>query len=155
MKISLDKLQIIKLLQIEPPFLMIDNAFDIVPGKYASSLIKLNTSDWFFDCHLKNYEAMPGTLQIEAMLQTLVLSIYTLSENKNKIAFVVDIKTQLLKKVSPNDEMLIKTEILSNKRGIYKCQGSGFVSKNLVCKGEFILGIPSLTPNSNSIQNGN
>lgn len=148
MKISLEKNQIIGLLQIDPPFLMINNAFDIVPGESSSSLISLSAEDWFFHCHLKSQEAMPGTLQIEAMLQTLVLSIYTIPENKNKIAFVVDIKTKLLKKVSPYNKMLIETKIISSNRGIYKCTGTGTVEKSIVCKGEFILGIPSINPNT-------
>ncbi len=144
--LNFDQNQIIQLLQIRPPFLMISNAFDIDPGISSSAILNLNSNDWFFDCHLKEHEAMPGTLQIEAMLQTFVLSIYTLSEYNNKIAFVVDIKTKLFKKVSSNSKLVINTKIISNKRGIFKGVGTGHIDDTLVCQGEFILGIPSIYP---------
>jgi 3-hydroxymyristoyl/3-hydroxydecanoyl-(acyl carrier protein) dehydratase len=85
-----------EILQITAPFIMIDYAFDVKPGESANGYKKLNNDDWFFECHLKKEQAMPGTLQIEALLQTLVLSIYTLDEYKGKLAFVINIKSKLL-----------------------------------------------------------
>ena len=146
MKINLNQNQIIELLQISPPFLMISQAYDVQPGISSSSFLNLNSHDWFFDCHLKKHQAMPGTLQIEAMLQTFVLSIYTQEENRNKIAFVIDIKTKLFKKVSPNSKLIINTKIISNKRGIYKGIGTCLIDEKIVCQGEFLLGIPSIHP---------
>ena len=96
MKIDiLTKKEIEKYLQISDPFLMIDIGRDIIPGKSANS-IKYLDNDWFFECHLKNELAMPGTLQLEAMLQTLVLSLYTLEENLLLDQFILMLKLELL-----------------------------------------------------------
>lgn len=135
-----------KILQITPPFIMIDYAFDVKPGESASSIKELKDNDWFFDCHLKKEQAMPGTLQIEALLQTLVLSIYTLNEFKGKLAFVINIKSKLFKKVSPNSVLIIETKIISNKRGIVIGKGTGKVGESLVCQGEFHLIVPESLP---------
>jgi 3-hydroxymyristoyl/3-hydroxydecanoyl-(acyl carrier protein) dehydratase len=89
---------------------------------------------------------MPGTLQTEAMLQTLVLCIYTLIEHKGKIALVTDIKLKLFKKVSPNSILKIETNIISMKRGMIVGTGKGFVKDQIVCKGEFNLILPDLIP---------
>jgi 3-hydroxyacyl-[acyl-carrier-protein] dehydratase len=146
MKIDiLTKKEIEKYLQISDPFLMIDIGRDIIPGKSANS-IKYLDNDWFFECHLKNELAMPGTLQLEAMLQTLVLSLYTLEENIGKLAFVTETRMKLLKKVSPNFTLKIETNIISNKRGIVIGTGVGKIDEYIVCKGEFKLILPHNLP---------
>ena len=74
--------QIEQYLEISPPFLMIDYVEEIIPGKNARAIKYLKEDDWFFKCHMQREQAMPGSLQIEAMLQTLVLTIYTMDGHK-------------------------------------------------------------------------
>ena len=62
--------EIMKYLEISPPFLMIDYIKDIIPGVSAQGVKNLPEDEWFFKCHLQRELTMPGTLQIEAMLQT-------------------------------------------------------------------------------------
>jgi 3-hydroxymyristoyl/3-hydroxydecanoyl-(acyl carrier protein) dehydratase len=143
---KIEKKELAEMLQITDPFLLIDYAYDVNPGYSASSQKELRNDDWFFECHLKKEQAMPGTLQTEAMLQTLVLCIYTLIEHKGKIALVTDIKLKLFKKVSPNSILKIETNIISMKRGMIVGTGKGFVKDQIVCKGEFNLILPDLIP---------
>ena len=76
-----------------PPMLMFDRIVDINEnqGIFKRGFVKaeLDVKDdlWFFKCHLQRELAMPGTLQIEAMLQTLVLTIYTLEGHKGKFSY--------------------------------------------------------------------
>ena len=95
-KNSLNVDEIIEYLEITPPFLMIDSVEKIIPGKSCYAIKKLKQDDWFFKYHLEQEQIMPGSLQIEAMLQTLVLVIYTLDGHKGKLSFVSDITTKLL-----------------------------------------------------------
>ena len=97
--------EIINYLEITPPFLMIDRVEKIVPGKSCYAIKKLKQEDWFFNCHLEKEKLMPGVLQIEAMLQTLVLAIYTMEGHKGKLSFVTDVSTKLLSKVSPDSQL--------------------------------------------------
>ena len=92
---SLNTDQIIDLLEITPPFLMIDYIKKIKPGEMAHSFKKLSQDEWFFQCHLKKDGVMPGVLQIEAMLQTLVLTLYTMEGHKavcGQIMMAMDIQ---------------------------------------------------------------
>jgi 3-hydroxyacyl-[acyl-carrier-protein] dehydratase len=145
-KNSLNVDEIIEYLEITPPFLMIDSVEKIIPGKSCYAIKKLKQDDWFFKCHLEREQIMPGALQIEAMLQTLVLVIYTLDGHKGKLSFVSDITTKLLSKVSPDSQLDIYANLLSYKRGIAKGIVEAKVSNLDVCKGEFTLISPHYMP---------
>ena len=129
--------QIIECLEITPPFLMIDYAEEIVPGKSAHGVKKLTQDDWFFKCHLQRELVMPGVLQIEAMLQTLVLTIYTMEGHQGKFSYISNINTKLISKVSPDSQFDIHADLLSYKRGIAKGVAVGKVNDTKVCQGEF------------------
>ena len=63
---------------------------------------------------MQREQAMPG-LQIEAMLQTLVLTIYTMDGHKGKFSFISNIKTKLLSKISQNNRFVINADLISYK----------------------------------------
>lgn len=146
MKIDiLNKKELENYLQISDPFLMIDVAKDIIPGKSAKSIKYLN-KDWFFDCHLKKENIMPGTLQIEAMLQTLILTLYTLEIHAGELTFVTEINTNLYSKVTNDNELCIFSELITFKRGISFGTAYGKCGTSTVCKGEFKFISPHLIP---------
>jgi len=133
-------------LEITPPFLMIDRVDKIVPGKSCHAIKKLKQVEWFFNCHLEKEQLMPGALQIEAMLQTLVLAIYTMEGHKGKLSFVTDVSARLLSKVSPNSQLDIYADLISYKRGIAKGNVKIKVNDIKVCEGEFTLISPHDMP---------
>jgi 3-hydroxyacyl-[acyl-carrier-protein] dehydratase len=145
-KENLDNDEIIDYLEITPPFLMIDHVKKIIPGKSCYAVKKLNKTDWFFNCHLKREQLMPGALQIEAMLQTLVLTIYTMKEQKGKLCFVTDISTKLISKVTPESKLNIYAELISFRRGIAKGIVKTKVNNQIVNTGEFTLISPHEMP---------
>ena len=134
---SLSTDQIIEYLEITPPFLMIDYVQEIIPGVSAHGVKKLTEDDWFFKCHLQRELVMPGTLQIEAMLQTLVLTIYTMEGHKGKFSYISNINTKLFSKISPDNQFNIHADLLSYKRGITKGVAVGKINNAKVCQGEF------------------
>ena len=134
---SLSTDQIIEYLEITPPFLMIDYVQEIIPGVSAHGVKKLTKDDWFFKCHLQRELVMPGTLQIEAMLQTLVLTIYTMEGHKGKFSYISNINTKLFSKISPGNQFDIHADLLSYNRGIAKGVAVGKINDATVCQGEF------------------
>ena len=134
---SLNIDEITQYLEIEPPFLMVDYVDEIVPGKSALGVKNLTDDDWFFKCHMQRELAMPGTLQVEAMLQTLVLTIYTMEGHKGKFSYITHINTKLFSKIPPGNQFLIHADLLSYKRGIAKGVAVGKVNDATVCQGEF------------------
>ena len=142
-KITLDKKGICEYQQNREPYLLIDFATEIIPGKSAKGYKDLKSEEWFFKVHWPNDPNMPGMLQIEALVQMSALSILTLPNNKGKIMYLTSANNlKFIKKIVPNSRLYIETKIKSFKRGLANCEGIGLVKETLVCKAEFNLILP-------------
>ena len=141
--IKLDKQGIYEYQQNREPYLMIDHADEVIPGKSAIGYKDLKDDEWFFKVHWPNDPNMPGMLQIEAMVQMCALSILTLPGNKGKVVYLSSAnKLRFLKKIIPSSRLYLKTNIKSFKRGIAVCEGTGHIKNDIVCKAEFNLILP-------------
>ena len=85
---TLDLNQIKEYQQNRNPYLMIDEATEIIPGESAKGFKDLNQDEWFFKVHWPTDPNMPGMLQIEALVQMSALSILTLPGNKGKVMYL-------------------------------------------------------------------
>ena len=109
---ELDKKKIISLTKITKPFLMIDNIKNILNLKSATGIKKVNKNSWFFKCHFINQPMMPGTLIEEAMLQTIVATLYSSNKFKDKICLITSSKTNFFSKVDKPTVLNINIQIL-------------------------------------------
>ena len=143
MKLKLDKKQIYEYQQNREPYLLIDEAIEVVPGKSAKGYKFLSKDEWFFKVHWPHDPNMPGMLQIESLVQMCALAILTLSDNKGKVVYLTSATNlKFIKKILPESKLDIVTEIKSFKRGVAICKGEGFVKNELVCKADFNLVLP-------------
>ena len=125
------------------PYLLIDEAEEIIPGVSAKGYKDLKKDEWFFKVHWPNDPNMPGMLQIEALVQMCALSILSLPGNKGKVVYLISANNmKFIKKIIPETRLNIKTKIKSFKRGIAICEGVGFIKKEMACKAEFNLVLP-------------
>tara|TARA_S200000501_G_C20777918_1_gene723600 strand:- start:105 stop:569 length:465 start_codon:yes stop_codon:yes gene_type:complete len=125
------------------PYLMIDVAEEILPGKSAKGFKNLSSNEWFFKCHFPGDPNMPGMLQIESMVQMSALIILTLPNNKGKIMYISKLKKAIFKKkVLIGDKFLIITNLKSFKRGIASFVAKAFVRESKVSEAEFDLVLP-------------
>jgi len=142
-KITLDKKGILDYQQNRNPYLMIDEATEIIPGKSAKGFKNLKLDEWFFKVHWPNDPNMPGMLQIEALIQMCALSILSLPGNKGKVMYLISANDmRFIKKIIPNTRFDIETKVKSFKRGLAICEGIGLVKKEIVCKAKFNLILP-------------
>ena len=140
---ELNKKQILEYQQNREPYLMVDFVTDVVPGVSSKGYKILNSDEWFFKVHWEGDPNMPGMLQIEALVQMCSFSILTLPGNKGKILYLTSAnKIKFLKKIIPNDKLVLVTKILKFSRGLALCEGEGFVNNKLVCSAEFNLILP-------------
>lgn len=141
-KLELDRNKILEYQKNRDPYLMIDYATKVIPGELSEGYKDLKADEWFFKVHWKNDPNMPGMLQIEALVQMSALSILTLDGNKGKVVYLVQAdKLKFYKKILPGERLIIKTKILSFKRGIANCYGEGKIKENLACKASFTLAL--------------
>ena len=142
-KIVLDKEKILAYQKNRDPYLMIDFAEEIVPGKSAKGYKDLSTDEWFFKVHWKNDPNMPGMLQIESLVQMCALAILSLPGNNGKVMYLTSATNlKFIKKVIPNSRLYIDTKIINFKRGLATCYGEGIVNDEIVCKADFSLILP-------------
>jgi 3-hydroxyacyl-[acyl-carrier-protein] dehydratase len=127
------------------PYLLIDVAEEVVPGKSAKGYKNLTVDDWWFEVHFPGDPNMPGALQIEAMVQLGALMVTTLPGNKGKVVYLISANNlKLMKKILPGDRLDIETELLSWKRGMGKCFGAGYVNGEKVCSIDFNIVMPHI-----------
>ena len=142
-KLTLDKQGIHNYQQNREPYLLIDFATEIIPGKSAKGYKDLGEDEWFFKVHWPNDPNMPGMLQIEALIQMCALSILCLPGNKGKVLYLTSAnKMKFIKKIIPNSRLYIETKIKSFKRGLAICEGIGLIQEEIACKAEFNLILP-------------
>ena len=141
--LELNKDQICEYQQNRDPYLMIDFATEVIPGKSAKGYKDLSSDEWFFKVHWPNDPNMPGMLQIEALVQMSALSILSLPGNKGKVMYLTSAdKIKFIKKITPNNRLYIETYVKKFIRGIASIDGKGFINDELVCKSEFNLILP-------------
>ena len=96
----LDKKKIYDYQQNREPYLMIDYASEVVPGKSAKGYNDFKSDEWFFKVHWKNDPNVPGMLQIESLVQLSALSILSLPGNKGKVVYLTGANNlKFLKKI--------------------------------------------------------
>ena len=140
---KLDKEQILEYQQNRPPYLMIDFAEEVVPGKSARGYKDFKEDEWFFKVHWPSDPNVPGMLQIEALVQMSALSILSLPGNKGKVMYLTSANNiKFIKKIIPNKRLYIETKVKSFKRGLAICEGFGLIEKQIACKAEFNLILP-------------
>ena len=148
--LKLDKKKILEYQKNRDPYLMIDCATKVIPGKFAKGYKKLTKKDWFFDVHWPGDPNMPGMLQIESLVQMAAMSILTMPGNKGKIMYLVSAnKLKFVKKILPGDKLEINTEVKIFKRGMATFEGRGTVKDQTVCQAEFNLILPEEIKNYN------
>ena len=140
---KLDKEQILEYQQNRPPYLMIDFAEEVVPGKSAKGYKDFKEDEWFFKVHWPSDPNVPGMLQIEALVQMSALSILSLPGNKGKVMYLTSANNiKFIKKIIPNKRLYIETKVKNFKRGLAICEGLGLIEKQIACKAEFNLILP-------------
>ena len=140
---KLSRKQIIKIQKNRDPYLLIDYATKVVPGKSVEGYKILKKNEWFFKVHWPGDPNMPGMLQVEAMVQMSSLIIFTLPNINEKTLYLADSNNiKFFKKIVPGDKLKIVSKLISNSRGLYKFESEGYVRKKIACKANFTLILP-------------
>ena len=118
-KISLNKNGLYEFQQNRYPYLLIDKADEIIPGKSAKGYKNFTINDWWFDVHFPDNPMVPGALMMESIVQLGALMVTTLPGNKGKVVYLTSAnKFKLFRKVEPGDCFKIFTKLLTWKRGL-------------------------------------
>ena len=133
---KLSKKDILKIQKNRDPYLLMDYATKVIPGKSVIGFKILKKNDWFFKVHWPGDPNMPGMLQVEAM-------VFTLPNMENKTLYLADSNNiKFFRKIIPGDKLKIVSKLMSSSRGLYKFEAEGYIKKKIACKACFTLILP-------------
>ena len=133
----LNKKLLKKLIKITDPFLMINKVIVSKQGISGLGYKILKKKEWFFKSHFLNDPMMPGTLQTEAMLQTIV-AIMSINKKKNeKNPLIVKSNVNFYRKISGNGKITINAKIVKNNSGAIEAKSELFFKNKKTASGSF------------------
>lgn len=124
------------------PFLLVDRVTEVTEnGIVGYKNITINEE--FMQGHFPGYPIMPGVLIVEAMAQISgVLGFIMNNETPQPgslFLFAGAEKVRFKKQVVPGDQLVLKSELLMQKRGIYKYLCTACVDDKVAATAEIII----------------
>jgi 3-hydroxyacyl-[acyl-carrier-protein] dehydratase len=120
----MDVAEIRKYLPHRYPFLLVDRVLEIELGKSIVAYKNLTINEPFFDGHFPDKPVFPGVLLLEAMAQTSgILGFKTMNktpEDGSIYYFVGADKLRFKRPCVPGDRVMLRAEVVSDRRGIWK-----------------------------------
>jgi 3-hydroxyacyl-[acyl-carrier-protein] dehydratase len=106
------------------PFLLVDRVLACEPHKQIIALKNVTMNEEFFLGHFPNHPVMPGVLIIEALAQaSAILAFRSLDrqpDEKSVVYFVGIDHARFKRPVFPGDQLMLYSDLLMVKRGIWK-----------------------------------
>lgn len=130
--------EIKKLLPHRYPFLLVDRVVEIELGKHILAYKNITANEEVFNGHFPNRPIFPGVMIIEAMAQAAgLLGFATVNKQETDDSlylFAGADDVRFKRPVVPGDRLMLKAEIDSNKRNIWRFICSAHVDEQLVCR---------------------
>ena len=127
------------------PLLFVDKMIEVVPEKSAHGVKNFTYNEWFFPAHFDDEPNVPGFVQVEALVQTFLMTFLCLDEYKGKKTSFVSINdVKFKRKVIPGDRLDINATLDSFRRGLAKGHVESFVDNEPACSAEFMVVIDDI-----------
>ena len=140
---TLDVVEIQKILPHRYPFLLIDRVLDIKAGEFIDAYKNVSVSEGIFQGHLPGHPIYPGVMIVEGMAQAGgVLAFKSLSEEEqakaeDKVVYFMSIdKCKFRSPVKPGDRLEYKVSVLKHKGSIWVFKGEAYVDGKLTTEAE-------------------
>jgi len=138
--LSLDILQLMKMLPHRYPMLMIDRLDEIVPEHSAVGIKNVTVNEPCFQGHFPNKPIMPGVLIVESMAQTAAaLVVYSMGvEAEGRLVYFMSIEDARFRKlVVPGDTLRVHVERIHKRGNVWKFRGEARVAGALCAEATY------------------
>ena len=124
------------------PFLLVDRVIEVTENG-ITGYKNVSINEEFMQGHFPGYPIMPGVLIIEALAQISGVLGFIMNGEKplpgNLFLFAGAEKVRFKKQVVPGDQLVLKSELLMQKRGIYKYLCTASVDGVVAATAEIII----------------
>lgn len=131
---TFDIREILELLPHRYPFILVDRIIEISLGERIVGLKNVTMNEPFFQGHFPGEPIMPGVLILECMAQVGAILAYLTEREKfaGQLVYFAGLdEVRFRRKVTPGDQLIIKTEIVKRKGKVYKLASQAFVEDKL------------------------
>jgi 3-hydroxyacyl-[acyl-carrier-protein] dehydratase len=134
---TLDIVEIQKLLPHRYPFLMVDSIMEVERLKRIVGIKNVTMNEYYFQGHFPGRPVMPGVMIMEAIAQTGgLLLLLDIPDRANKLLFFVAIDgARFRRPVVPGDQLRIEVNVLSWRGDFCKLEGKATVNGQLAAEG--------------------
>lgn len=119
------------------PFLLVDRVIELNLGESIVAIKNVTGNENHFNGHFPGLPIMPGVLIIEAMAQAAgILGFKTLDKKPadGSIYMFAGVDNARFKRqVIPGDQLILKAQYVSDKKGLWKFDCQAFVEDKLAC----------------------
>jgi 3-hydroxyacyl-[acyl-carrier-protein] dehydratase len=141
--VSLDIMDIRRLLPHRYPFLLVDRVLECVKGESIRALKNVTVNEPFFPGHFPHRPVMPGVMIIEALAQTAGLLAFitadVVPDESTRFYFVGIDKARFRKPVEPGDQLILTAKLERMMKGIWKFSTVAYVGENEVTSAEMMV----------------
>ena len=129
--------EVTKYLPHRNPFLFIDEIVSVEVGKKIHCIKNNSPDEDYFKGHFPNNPVMPGVIILEALAQASgILGFKTMNKTPEEGSIYVFAgvdKVRFRKRVGPEDVIHLYSEVINEKKGIWKFETRAEVDGDLVC----------------------
>ncbi len=138
---TMDVIEISKLLPHRYPFLLVDRVLELEPHKRLVGYKNVTANEEFFNGHFPGHPVMPGVLILEALAQACALLAFksTAYDPNDVVIYLMGIDgARFRKPVVPGDRLTLTAEVVKAKAAVWKQRGVATVDGQVVAEGEFL-----------------
>jgi 3-hydroxyacyl-[acyl-carrier-protein] dehydratase len=141
--LSLDIMDVRRLLPHRYPFLLVDRVIECVKGDSIRAIKNVTVNEPFFQGHFPHRPVMPGVMIIEALAQAAGILAFTTAgvvpDESTRFYFVGIDKARFRKPVEPGDQLILTAKLERQMRGIWKFSTVAFVGEDEVTSAEMMV----------------
>jgi len=123
------------------PFLMVDRVLSVEVGKSIVAIKNVTANEAHFMGHFPSHPVMPGVLVIEALAQAGgVLAYETANAPDVWLLYLVGLDNVRLRRiVRPGDQIVLKVDLVSRKRNLWRYKSRAEVDGQVVAEAEMLM----------------
>jgi 3-hydroxyacyl-[acyl-carrier-protein] dehydratase len=140
---TLDVIEIQKIIPHRYPFLLLDRVTDIVENESLIGYKNVTIGDNVFQGHFPGHPIYPGVMILEGMAQAGGILAFksmgdmTEEEAANKVVYFMSIdKAKFRSPVKPGDRLEYRISVIKHKGAIWMLKGEAYVDDKLVSEAE-------------------